>query len=149
MGGGQSAECKWGEFLMADYLTTDTELTSVANAIRTKGGTSASLVYPAGFVSAIEAISADYPSANGVDFGTVVSTISFNISGTSYTADSGMTWGQWVASAYNTNGFYASNNIILTSDAGSKVNDPYVGIVSTSTAIVADRSYTLSPNLPF
>ena len=41
---------------MADYLTTDTELTSVANAIRTKGGTSASLVYPAGFVSAIEAI---------------------------------------------------------------------------------------------
>lgn len=41
---------------MADYLTTDTELTSVANAIRTKGGTSAQLVYPAGFVSAIEAI---------------------------------------------------------------------------------------------
>lgn len=41
---------------MADYLTTDTELTSVANAIRTKGGTSAQLVYPTGFVSAIEAI---------------------------------------------------------------------------------------------
>ena len=39
---------------MADYLTTDTELTSVANAIRTKGGTSASLVYPTGFVSAIQ-----------------------------------------------------------------------------------------------
>ena len=41
---------------MTDYLTTDTELTSVANAIRTKGGTSAQLVYPTGFVSAIEAI---------------------------------------------------------------------------------------------
>ena len=41
---------------MADYLTTDTELTSVANAIRTKGGTSEQLVYPTGFVSAIEAI---------------------------------------------------------------------------------------------
>lgn len=41
---------------MADYLTTDTELTSIANAIRTKGGTSAQLTYPAGFVSAIEAI---------------------------------------------------------------------------------------------
>ena len=38
------------------YITTDTELTSIANAIRTKGGTSAQLVYPAGFVSAIEAI---------------------------------------------------------------------------------------------
>jgi len=42
---------------MADYLTTDTELTSVADAIRSKGGTSASLVYPSGFVSAIQAIS--------------------------------------------------------------------------------------------
>lgn len=41
---------------MADYLTTDTELTSVANAIRTKGGTSASLVYPTGFVTAIQNI---------------------------------------------------------------------------------------------
>lgn len=41
---------------MADYLTTDTELTSVANAIRAKGGTSAALTYPAGFVTAIEAI---------------------------------------------------------------------------------------------
>ena len=41
---------------MADYLTTDTELTSIANAIRTKGGTAASLTYPTGFVSAINAI---------------------------------------------------------------------------------------------
>lgn len=41
---------------MADYLTTDTELTSVADAIRAKGGTSDSLTYPDGFVSAIEAI---------------------------------------------------------------------------------------------
>ena len=28
---------------MADYKVTDTELTSIANAIRTKGGTQASL----------------------------------------------------------------------------------------------------------
>ena len=41
---------------MAEYVTTDTELTSVANAIRTKGGTSASLAYPTGFVSAIQAL---------------------------------------------------------------------------------------------
>lgn len=39
-----------------DYLTTTSELTSVANAIRAKGGTSASLVYPAGFVTAIQNI---------------------------------------------------------------------------------------------
>lgn len=47
----------WEVPVSIDYLTTDQELTSVANAIRTKGGTSASLVYPTGFVSAIEAIS--------------------------------------------------------------------------------------------
>lgn len=42
---------------MANYLTTDTDLTAVANAIRTKGGTNATLTFPSGFVSAINAIS--------------------------------------------------------------------------------------------
>lgn len=41
---------------MAEFLTFDTDLTAVANAIRAKGGTSAQLVYPSGFVSAIQAI---------------------------------------------------------------------------------------------
>lgn len=41
---------------MADYLTTDTELTAVADAIREKGGTSASLEWPTGYVDAIDAI---------------------------------------------------------------------------------------------
>lgn len=39
-----------------DSTQLDTDLTSVANAIRTKGGTSAQLAFPAGFVSAIDAI---------------------------------------------------------------------------------------------
>lgn len=38
---------------MADYICSDTDLTSIADAIRTKGGTSAELVFPAEFVSAI------------------------------------------------------------------------------------------------
>ena len=42
---------------MAIYRTTDTELTSIANAIRAKTGGSSSLVYPTGFVSAINSIS--------------------------------------------------------------------------------------------
>lgn len=42
---------------MADYLTTDTELASIANAIRTKGGTSAALEWPSGFAQAIADIS--------------------------------------------------------------------------------------------
>lgn len=42
---------------MSDYKVTDTELISVANAIRTKGGTQAQLEWPSGFVSAIGSIS--------------------------------------------------------------------------------------------
>ena len=40
-----------------NYLTTDTDLTAVADAIREKGGTSASLSFPDGFVNAIMTIS--------------------------------------------------------------------------------------------
>lgn len=47
---------------LVDSTQLDADLTSVANAIRTKGGTSASLAFPAEFVSAIAAI----PSGGGV-----------------------------------------------------------------------------------
>lgn len=43
------------------YTTDSDELTSIADAIRAKGSTSASLVYPAGFVSAIN----DIPTGGG------------------------------------------------------------------------------------
>ena len=46
---------------MAKYVTTDTSITSIANAIRTKGGTSEALTYPNGFVNAINNI----PSGGG------------------------------------------------------------------------------------
>lgn len=46
---------------MADYKVTDTEMVSVANAIRTKGGTSAQLEWPSEFISAVQAI----PSGGG------------------------------------------------------------------------------------
>lgn len=42
---------------LVDSTQLDADLTSVANAIRTKGGTSAQLAFPADFISAIEAIS--------------------------------------------------------------------------------------------
>ena len=41
---------------MAEYLTNTNDLTKVASAIREKGGTSDLLVYPDGFVAAIQAI---------------------------------------------------------------------------------------------
>lgn len=49
---------------MADYKATDTEFTSVANAIRTKGGGAGLLTWPNGFVSAIQNI----PSGSGPEY---------------------------------------------------------------------------------
>ena len=49
---------------MANYLASDTDLTAVANAIRTKGGTSAQMAFPNGFISSIQNI----PGGGGTDF---------------------------------------------------------------------------------
>ena len=38
---------------MSNYFTTDAELTSIANSIRIKGGTSSSLSFPIGFINAV------------------------------------------------------------------------------------------------
>ncbi len=46
---------------LVDSSQLNADLTSIANAIRTKGGTSAQLAFPAGFVSAVQAI----PSGGG------------------------------------------------------------------------------------
>lgn len=43
---------------MAEYLVNDTDMTAVADAIRTKGGTTGALMFPDGFVNAVEAIGA-------------------------------------------------------------------------------------------
>ena len=50
---------------MAEYLVQDTSLTAVADAIRSKGGTSEALAFPAGFVSAIAAIEAGGSGGGG------------------------------------------------------------------------------------
>ena len=48
-----------------DSAQLDADLTLVADAIRTKGGTDAQLAFPAGFVSAVQAI--DTSAENSVD----------------------------------------------------------------------------------
>ena len=50
---------------MAEYLVQDTSLTAVADAIRSKGGTSEALAFPAGFVFAIAAIEAGGSGGDG------------------------------------------------------------------------------------
>lgn len=53
---------------LVDSTQLDTDLTSVANAIRTKGGTSSQLAFPSGFVSAVQAI----PTGGPADFTDIV-----------------------------------------------------------------------------
>lgn len=65
---------------MANYIVSDTNLTAVANAIRTKGGTSEQLEFPDDFVSAI----GDIQTGGGV----TVEALSVTENGT-YTAESG------------------------------------------------------------
>lgn len=54
---------------MADFVVSDSSLSSIANAIRERGDTSSPLVYPDGFVSAINAI--PFKGAIGTFKGTV------------------------------------------------------------------------------
>lgn len=56
---------------LVDSTQLDADLTSVANAIRTKGGTSASLAFPSDFVSAIAAI----PTGGGGNYEIVGGTV--------------------------------------------------------------------------
>ena len=91
---------------MAELLTNTTDLTKVASAIREKGGTSDSLVYPDGFVTAIQAIQ------TGTEFQIIVSVTSgatvtatkgsLSVSGTSVNGTCTLTVpeeGEWTVSA--------------------------------------------------
>lgn len=63
-----------------EYLVNQTDLVSVANAIRAKGGTSGELNFPTGFVSAIEAIVAGGGSSGGTMSGLAYDMGEFSVS---------------------------------------------------------------------
>ena len=54
--------------------------------------------------------------------------IRFTIAGTSYQAEKGMLWGDWINSGYNTDGYFISEGIITDSSGFDRVvvNDAYV-----------------------
>ena len=133
-----------------DYFTCTDELTSIADAIRAKGGTSASLTYPSGFVTAInnlptkvlgagtisgydspfdiQVTAEDYSSGDWDGFSSVnvsIETpfydgscdiinplITFTIGSTTYQAEEGMTWTEWVNSSYNTGSFVIESGLV-------------------------------------
>lgn len=68
--------------------------------------------------------------------------ISFTIDGTSYQAEEGMTWGEWVNSSYDTGNFYTIGTNVCQKPGA----DVYavVGAVSTS-AITANSTYFTEP----
>lgn len=66
---------------LVDSTQLDSGLTSVANAIRTKGGTSAQLAFPADFVSAIEAISGGGAQVTHVKYTTTSDALSSGAGG--------------------------------------------------------------------
>lgn len=91
---------------MAEYLTNTTDLTKVASAIREKGGTSDSLVYPDGFVTAIQAIQTgtELQIVVSVTSGATVTATkgSLSVSGTSVNNSCTLTVpeeGEWTVSA--------------------------------------------------
>lgn len=71
---------------LVDSSQLDADLLSVANAIRTKGGTSASLAFPAGFVSAVEAIPTGGGGASVDDLNSQTLSGAVTITGTSLRA---------------------------------------------------------------
>ena len=77
-----------------------------------------------------------------------VSLISFSIAGTTYQADSGMTWGEWVNSNYNTGNFIVetpSSTVKVNNSGARYVYDSDVGsTVSSASTIVNGKAYIYS-----
>ena len=125
---------------MAEYLTNTTDLTKVASAIREKGGTSDPLVYPDGFVTAIQAIQTgtELQIIVTVTSGATVTATkgSLSVSGTSVNNSCTLTVpeeGEWTVSA-TLGGETSTSNIVNVVSA----YDTVLAFVST---ILNDNSW--------
>ena len=113
---------------MAEYLTNTTDLTKVASAIREKGGTSDLLVYPDGFVTAIQAIQT----------GTELQIIVTVTSGATVTATKG---------SLSVSGISVNGTCTLTvPEAGTWSVKATLGGQTTSKSVAVTGSYALTLN---
>ena len=123
---------------MAEYLTNTTDLTKVASAIREKGHTTAQLIYPDGFVTAIQAIQ------TGTELQIIVSVTS----GATVTA----TKGSKVVSGTSVNGTCtltvpeAGEWTVSATLGGQTSNSNIVNVVSSYDTSLAFISTTLNDN---
>lgn len=70
--------------------------------------------------------------------------IAFTIAGTSYQAEEGMTWGEFVSSKYNTNGIKIDSAGNVLSSVGQKIaTAQYSGAQKSTDIIVANKSYII------
>lgn len=143
---------------MADYRATSTEFTAVADAIRTKGGTSAQLTWPNGFVSAVQAIptggsavveplsvteNGTYNPPSGVDG---YAPVSVNVSGgggvpAGYTALTREAIVSIGSRTYNNQGYYYSSPYVNETSGVSHYLFP-TGSVSCSAEVYFDADNT-------
>lgn len=74
-----------------------------------------------------------------------ITLISFTIAGTSYQAEEGMTWTEWCASSYNTDGYkiYESSYIVNKDENKSVGTSQYSAITNTYAKITAGTAYEL------
>ena len=66
--------------------------------------------------------------------------ISFSIAGTSYQAEEGMTWAEWVASSYNTGGYYLSGTNIKNKSSGLFVCSTDESIFITAQEMILEET---------
>lgn len=75
-----------------------------------------------------------------------VELISFTIAGTTYQAESGMTWAEWVDSEYNTSGYGIDNDYICPQGTPLSGWVRYNGVrVIYTETIVNGREYVIEP----
>lgn len=92
--------------------------------------------------------------ADGTSIGTVDATptptlISFTINGTTYQAESGMTWQQWVDSSYNTAKYYIDSFDCVVQGPGGAIvttDSAFNNSVSSTDIITATAYYYGQPN---
>ena len=83
---------------------------------------------------------------DGTSSGVTKKKIKFTIDGTSYEADEGMTWGEWVNSAYNSGGFVIqeqkimrNNFVVRNNSGGDQLSSDYI-VSGTSYSLVSQHN---------